>query len=163
MAIQSEELVQLLTKGQRPVKPTPVVLSSTSRGEGGNTRAKLPPIKRLTPEEMKMRRDKNLCFNCDETYHFGHKCKRLFLVWVEDGDDELSEPLRFQEVEDDQKEPQVSLHAVAGYTHADTLKLLGRTANKDFVILLDSRSTHNFLDPNVARSLRCVVELRHHG
>ncbi|PIA36692.1 hypothetical protein AQUCO_03300123v1 [Aquilegia coerulea] len=32
------------------------------------------PITKLTLQEMKVRRDKNLCYNCDEVYSPGHKC-----------------------------------------------------------------------------------------
>lgn len=39
-----------------------------------------PPLKRLTPEEMLARRRKNLCYNCDETFTPGHKCKGLFVI-----------------------------------------------------------------------------------
>lgn len=36
------------------------------------------PFKRLTPEEMMERRWMGLCFNCDEPFTHGHKCKNLF-------------------------------------------------------------------------------------
>uniref|UniRef100_A0A803NWQ8 Uncharacterized protein n=1 Tax=Cannabis sativa TaxID=3483 RepID=A0A803NWQ8_CANSA len=32
-------------------------------------------VKRLSPIELRERRDKGLCFTCDEKYSFGHKCK----------------------------------------------------------------------------------------
>lgn len=153
LAVQSDDLVKLLIKGQKIGNKAPLVFLGNNKNEGINARARLLPIKRLTPEEMKLMRDKNLCFNCDETYHFGYKCKRLFLIWVEDEENELSEPLRLHELEDDQKESQVSLHIVASHTQADTIKLLGRAANKEFEILLDSGSTHSFLYSNVAKML----------
>ena len=37
-----------------------------------------PAIRRLSPMEMKERRDKGLCFNCDEKFAPGHRCKKLF-------------------------------------------------------------------------------------
>ncbi|KAG6482276.1 hypothetical protein ZIOFF_058907 [Zingiber officinale] len=49
----------------------------------------IPPVsffKRLTRAEMAERSAKGLCFNCDESYSTGHKCKRLF--WIEVSDDE---------------------------------------------------------------------------
>jgi hypothetical protein len=47
---------------------------------------KLPPVKRLTPAEAAERRRKQLCYNCDERWEAGHKCKQktLFLI---DGED----------------------------------------------------------------------------
>lgn len=32
------------------------------------------PIKKLTPKEI-VRKEKYLCYNCNETYNFGHFCK----------------------------------------------------------------------------------------
>lgn len=42
----------------------------------------LPPIKRLTPLEIKEKRDKGLCYNCDKKFAPGRQCKtkKLFLV-----------------------------------------------------------------------------------
>ena len=39
-------------------------------------------IKKLTPTELKERRDKDLCFNCDENFALGHQCKKLFFIEV---------------------------------------------------------------------------------
>ena len=40
------------------------------------------PIKRLTPAQMDERRKRGLCYNCDEKWAVGHKCKntKLFLL-----------------------------------------------------------------------------------
>ena len=46
-----------------------------------------PAIRRLSPTEMKERRDKGLCFNCDEKFAPGHRCKELFFIegcWPEE-------------------------------------------------------------------------------
>ena len=39
-------------------------------------------MKRVSPDEMQARRDKNLCYYCDEVYHRGHICKKrqLFII-----------------------------------------------------------------------------------
>ncbi|XXG54039.1 hypothetical protein AAC387_Pa03g2016 [Persea americana] len=37
-------------------------------------------IKKLSYAELKERRDKGLCFNCDEKFGPGHRCRRLFLI-----------------------------------------------------------------------------------
>lgn len=42
-------------------------------------------VKRLNRTEMEVRRAKELCFNCDEPYVQGHRCKRLF--WLEISED----------------------------------------------------------------------------
>ncbi|KAJ4749170.1 Sulfite exporter TauE/SafE family protein [Rhynchospora pubera] len=45
-------------------------------------------LRRLTPTEMAERRQKGLCFNCDELYTRGHKCKRLFWLEIMDEDEQ---------------------------------------------------------------------------
>ncbi|KAL6320901.1 hypothetical protein AAG906_010710 [Vitis piasezkii] len=54
-----------------------------------------PAIQRLSPTEMKERRDKGLCFNCDEKFALRHRCKKLFLIegcWPEeDSGDEIGD------------------------------------------------------------------------
>jgi hypothetical protein len=37
-------------------------------------------VKRLSPTELKARRDRGLCFNCDERFIPGHHCNKLFLL-----------------------------------------------------------------------------------
>lgn len=56
----------------------------------GNKKFLPTTIKRLSPIEMKVRRDKGLCYNCDEKFAPGHlyKVHKLFLMdgcWLDDG------------------------------------------------------------------------------
>jgi hypothetical protein len=49
-------------------------------------------IRRLTPAELKERKDKGLCFKCNKKYGLGHQCKRLFMIEAcrgEDGDEDV--------------------------------------------------------------------------
>lgn len=50
--------------------------------------AKTIPLKRLSPAEMEERKRKGLCFNCNEKFTYGHKCKHLFLIEAIEEDDE---------------------------------------------------------------------------
>ncbi|KAM1805116.1 hypothetical protein ACFX12_030902 [Malus domestica] len=45
------------------------------------------PILRFTQAEMRARREKGLCFNCDEQYRPGHRCRQshVFLLLADDG------------------------------------------------------------------------------
>ena len=66
---------------------TPPLLPTPTR-----TNSSTVPFKRLTPEELAVRREKGLCFQCDEKYSSGHKCSSsLFLLIMEDND-EMMEP-----------------------------------------------------------------------
>ena len=61
------------TNAPPPLLSTPARSSSTI------------PLKRLTPEELASRREKGLCFQCDEKFSRGHKCaSSLFLLVMED-------------------------------------------------------------------------------
>lgn len=48
------------------------------------------PIKLLTSAEMAARREKGLCYNCDEKYVFGHKCKHKVFYMAMDEEQELA-------------------------------------------------------------------------
>ena len=39
------------------------------------------PIKRLSLAELKVRREKGLCYNCDNKYEPGRKCKAIFFTY----------------------------------------------------------------------------------
>lgn len=55
------------------------------------TKARNPPIRRLNQQEMQERRSRGLCFNCDEKFVPGHRCRKLFLIeglYAEDDDEE---------------------------------------------------------------------------
>lgn len=45
------------------------------------------PIKYLSPAEMDARRAKGLCFNCDERFHKGHRCKHCQFLLLLTSDD----------------------------------------------------------------------------
>ncbi|GAV89746.1 hypothetical protein CFOL_v3_33159 [Cephalotus follicularis] len=64
---------------------TPMVNSSRLENSVGATSV---PMRRMTTTELKARRDKGLCYNCDEKFHPGHKCKaKVFLLLTESGED----------------------------------------------------------------------------
>jgi hypothetical protein len=109
---------------------------------------------------MKDRRDKGLCYYCEDRWLPSHKCKapRLYLLSgltlpLEDiGEDvyydsfDAADPIpEFDVVEC--KEPEISLNAISGSLGAKSMRLMARLQNQQVSILVDSRSTHNFLDP----------------
>ncbi|KAG6473616.1 hypothetical protein ZIOFF_067533 [Zingiber officinale] len=63
-------------------------------------------FKRLTGAEMAERCTKGHCFNWDESYSTGHKCKRLF--WIEMSDDDT------EGEEEGEVDSKISLHAISG-------------------------------------------------
>lgn len=51
------------------------------------------PFKRLPKTEYDARREKGLCFNCNEKYTYAHKCARQFqiILVAEDGGDSFAD------------------------------------------------------------------------
>ena len=81
------------------------MLSSTNRGEwkiGENFQTRVMvvsektmnqrqeiPIKRLMESELQARKEKRLCFKCDEKFSHGHRCKKeLRVLLVHEDEDE---------------------------------------------------------------------------
>lgn len=121
------------------------------------------PIRKLTQKDVDEKRQKGLCFGCDEKYFRGHVCKKkqLFLLETEaeeglwddeDRNDGLPEGPNCVE-----EEPQISVHALSGSFSFRTMRLKGQIKKHPITILIDSGSTHNFLDPNVAKRTGLVV------
>lgn len=69
------------TSGHTSVKPVTLTPVSNSQNTGGNPSVNSSlPIKRLSPAEVNEKREKGLCFNCDEKYSHGLRCKTRFLL-----------------------------------------------------------------------------------
>jgi hypothetical protein len=55
------------------------------------------------------------------------------------------------------EKPMISLATITGKMEPRTLKLKGSIKNKNITILVDSGSTHNFVDINLAKQLNLFV------
>ncbi|KAH0747437.1 hypothetical protein KY285_009094 [Solanum tuberosum] len=84
----------------------------------------------LTAAEMDEKRAKRLCFLCDEKYMPGHVCKskkQLYLVEV----------------------------LGMGSAEYQTIRVTGYHEKQPLQVLIDTGSTHNFIDESMARKLGC--------
>ncbi|KAA8534845.1 hypothetical protein F0562_029939 [Nyssa sinensis] len=131
------------------------------------------PVQRLSPAQMKERRDKGLCYNCDDKWAPGHRCKsaKLFIMECEnsDEDDDIrSTPLAIEEGGSSSKqpsldaqaqgpEPAISIHALAGSPNPRTMRIIGFIQGVQIVIMLDTGSTHNFVDPSIITKARLPI------
>lgn len=149
---------------QSAVRP-PRPLATVQQPGPATTPAAQPacPFRRLSPAEQLERRQKGLCFNCDEPYVRGHVCPRLFYLECDDYlvDEPAAEPAV---VADHPEEPiahdhaaanafVVSLHAVAGIRPANSMLLPVTMKGERVLALLDTESTHNFLRGTLMRRL----------
>uniref|UniRef100_A0ACD5W8S7 Uncharacterized protein n=1 Tax=Avena sativa TaxID=4498 RepID=A0ACD5W8S7_AVESA len=106
-------------------------------------------FRRLSPTEIADRK-KGLCFNCDDQFVPGHRCAHLFSVEVNASADydEVDETMhRPTDLSDE--EPRVSLQVMTGLWSigaSNTMQLDVRIGMDTFTALLDTGSTHNFID-----------------
>ncbi|WVZ01111.1 hypothetical protein V8G54_027180 [Vigna mungo] len=123
-----------------------------------------PHYKKLTHKEMLARCEKGLCYNCDEKFSPGHKCKgRFFLLVVVDEDDDVqgdpsrleADPsmLHLEGADLGQSEAQISFNALAGLSAPEALRIVGHISSQPITILVDGGNTHNFIQDRVTRFL----------
>ena len=113
-----------------------------------------PGMKRFSWDEMQKRRAQGLCFNCEEKFAPGHRCKgpQLLLLegcckYLEEADIKNSE--EFQ--------PEISLHALSRWTTYKTMQVLAKIRPYDIVVLIDSGFMHNFISEKKASMLQLPV------
>jgi hypothetical protein len=129
------------------IAPTQVATApATGQGQGGAA-APQPVIKKLTPADIAERRKTDQCFHCDDMFTNGHKlvCKHLFIIEVVKGDDNPQLAVATQK-------PTISIHALTGIhpRSGRTMQLFLSINGTKLAALLDSDSTHNFVDLEAA-------------
>jgi hypothetical protein len=126
-------------------------------------------VQRLTQAQMDDRRRKGLCFNCDAKYSSGHVCtapKLFVLEALEGGQEEIS-----QETVQKDEDPgeffleeflEISLNAIVGSPSPKTMRIIGFLRYHRVTVLIDSGSTHNFVDVELV-SLLGLQLVQHKG
>lgn len=118
----------------------------------------------LTAEEQKERTAKGLCFNYDESYAPGHKCKgRLFrmnaeqqcLVEIIDQHEE-GEPVEV--AEDVVATTEISMQVFPGTFNPRIIRLTGWVHSRPLSVLIDNGNIHNFIQESVVTRLGYVLE-----
>ena len=56
------------------------------------------------------------------------------------------------------KNSYLSLHALEGTFNYETMRIRGSVGRKMLCVLIDTRSTHNFINANVAMKMGCIME-----
>lgn len=125
------------------------------------------PLRFIPVAERAEKMAKGLCFFCDQTFERGHKCatngKQLFLIEVlgkeEEEDLELVETFDGKlEFELEEAFPQISIYAMCGNSGFHAIRVNGHFEKKTRHILIDSGSTHNFLDEQLAKRMGCKLQ-----
>ena len=170
----NKQLPPLLPTPKTPINP----YYNTSRPNTYNfpkPQVTKPETQKVNPsptrEEKEERRRKGLCVWCGVKFTFGHKCVRsqLYQLLMEDMDDKEGEVEEFVDCRENIKElgatkedtgalHTISLHALVGTEGHQTMRMTGKIKNQLLMILVDSRSTHNFLDQSIAKRLACTFQ-----
>jgi len=118
---------------------------------------------------MVERQIKVLCYNCDDKYFPGHKCKEqnIFMAISKDvsEDDVEAHPVAKSPEPTDMTPPSdplevklvISLNALIGFSAPQTLKLISHIKHQKVIILVDSGSTHNFSHRYIAQETNCYI------
>ena len=106
---------------------------------------------------MQARREKGLCYNCDERFGPGHRCKRqqIFLLETMDDTAEHLETMELVQGEEEQSTLEISLHALSGVNTPQMMRVTGMIHGRKLHILIDSGSTHNFVSLRFAKRMNC--------
>lgn len=121
-----------------------------------------PSNRALTPVEFEEKRAKNHCFSCDEKFERGHRCKekrpQLYHLEIEEVEDIEEEEEAEEAVENELA--QIYVQALAGVSDYQTIRVTGHVGRRSVQMLLDTGSTHNFLDTVTTQKLGCNVTIK---
>ena len=119
------------------------------------------PMHRLTSMQMSEIRKKGLCYHCVERWSTTHKCKSQSIFMMEVLEDEESEEAECVEMEEEEEgaeleeeKAEITLCALLGRTSPSTIRSMAILNGQKTIVLLDTGSTHNFLDETLAKGLK---------
>jgi len=129
------------------------------------TNPKLPNVKRMTTTKMLLRREKGLCYTCDDKFTPTHRCpnKQYLILHMEE-----NAPVDLQPdppnsnaniVLQDCQDHHLSYNALKGSFGLGTMKFQGSINGMQVQILLDNGSSNNFLQPRLSHYLKLPVEI----
>nr|GLL44635.1 uncharacterized protein LOC109179602 [Ipomoea trifida] len=144
------------SKGLLPTPPP------SSKGVATST----VPIRRMSAAEVQARREKGLCFYCDQKYSPGHRCKRslhLLIAADDGGEDEIDPGEPDTALEETHADEEITgdisaLNTLAGQGNPRSLRLWGDISRQKCLVLIDSGSTHNFIKPSTVEMLQLPIQ-----
>ena len=92
----------------------------------------------------------------------GHQCKcQLLLLEGTEEDEEDTEEAGNQGEEEEEEKVEISLHALREVSTGKIIKVDKKAKENNPLILIDSGSTHSFLDEGIAKRLKCSLTGTH--
>lgn len=141
----------------------------TLRGSTTNENKKERPSKRLSDVEFQAKREKGLCFKCDEKYCSGHKCKakeirelRMFVIRADNVEEEIIEEDVYEQRElctmelksEIEGVVELCINSVVGLTNPGAMKVRGKIQGREVIVLIDCGATHNFISDKLVLMLK---------
>lgn len=123
-------------------------------------------IRRLSEKELQYKRERGLCFKCDEKWTAGHRCKRkeLSILLGQEEEDveygEMADPTILDSPTSQQPEPiqtEISLNSVMGISSPKTLKMEGSINGESVIVMVDPGATHNFISLDTVARLQIPI------
>lgn len=124
------------------------------------------PTRRLTDDEYKIRREKGLCFKCDEKLTVRHRCSRKELcvlmvckereieIEYEEGDKETEADVHALVMEHFLEH---SLRSIIRVLTPGAMKIKGQISDREIMILIDCGATHNFISEGMLAELKILI------
>ncbi|KAA0066460.1 uncharacterized protein E6C27_scaffold21G005610 [Cucumis melo var. makuwa] len=151
----------------------------TLRNSNANEVRKETNFRRLPDAEFQARKEKGLCFRCNEKYSADHKCKmkelrelRMFVVTGENEEYEIIVEKETAEkrlatlevINENRNFAELSINSVVGLNDPVTMKVRGKLLNKEIIVMIDCGATHNFISEKLVKTLRLSTkETAHYG
>lgn len=117
-----------------------------------------PPFWRLSRAQIQEKREKGLCFTCDEKYSASHICKDKHLNIIIAEDDSVDHFSEWDSIPADLDGGEISIHSLNDNRTRHSMKLKGKCKGREISILIDSGSTHSYLNTFTASELQCIIE-----
>lgn len=116
-----------------------------------------PTRKLLSTAEMRARREKGLCYNCEEQFTPGHKCKKSHMFFLMSEEEETEYMGATKSAEPPEEVVELSFHAMAGSAGVNTIKVQGLQGKQKLTILIDTGCTSSFISEPLAYEMGCEV------
>lgn len=132
---------------------------NVSNTHAGDVKNKPDNVCRLTPKGVEFCRKNGLCFHYKEKYNRGHSCEKKQLLLID-----IQEPEETAQIEEENLELEITACALFGIPapkSIKTMKVCGMIKNCSLVKLIDSRSSHNFIDLSLVKRIRGQLDTIH--
>ncbi|XP_078445954.1 tetratricopeptide repeat (TPR)-like superfamily protein isoform X1 [Wolffia australiana] len=124
---------------------------------------------KLSTEEFLQRKERGLCYHCNDQYTPGHRCqKKLSIYMLEEEVEEVEQPLTEEDFMQLDEGPLMTgelmslqkLSTDTGPKHG-SFRLWGEIYNQKVTILIDGGATNNFIRPTIIQRLKIPVHPYH--